>query len=106
MTYWQKDVCGSRYGKKDYDGFVDLEVMARERYRLEPYIPDFADFKTAKDKQVLEIGVGGGADFCCWVKAGARATGIDLTEAAIKLTKRRLTELGLPQDACRLTTGR
>jgi len=96
--HWQKDVCGVRYGEKERDTIVDLEAMADERYRLEPYIPDFADFKSAKDKEVLEIGVGGGVDFSFWVKYGARATGIDLTEASIQLTKQRLDGLGYSED--------
>ena len=52
--------------------------MARERYRLEPYIAGFADFESAEGKEVLEIGVGGGVDFSSWLKSGAKATGIDL----------------------------
>jgi ubiquinone/menaquinone biosynthesis C-methylase UbiE len=101
-SHWQEDVCGSRYGKKEHNEAVDLETMARERYRLEPYIPDFADFKTSKGKEVLEIGVGGGVDFSFWVKHGAKATGIDLTEAAVELTRQRLVGLGFSEDDYRL----
>jgi ubiquinone/menaquinone biosynthesis C-methylase UbiE len=103
--HWEKEVCGSRYGRKGFNEPVDLEKMARERYHLEPYIPEFADFKTAKNKKVLEIGVGGGVDFSCWLKAGAIATGIDLTEAAVKLTKQRLNEQGLTEEVYQLAVG-
>jgi len=103
--HWEKEVCGSRYARSRAGQRVDLEAMARERYRLEPHIPNFADFNGANGKQVLEIGVGGGVDFSSWLKAGARATGIDLTEAGIQLTRRRISELGFPEDAYRLTTG-
>ncbi|MCK4753241.1 MAG: methyltransferase domain-containing protein [Planctomycetes bacterium] len=103
--HWEKEVCGSRYGRQDFNESVDLETMACERYRLEPYISDFADFEAAKNKKILEIGTGGGVDFSCWLKAGAQATGIDLTEAAIELTKQRLDQQGFAEYAYRLTVG-
>jgi ubiquinone/menaquinone biosynthesis C-methylase UbiE len=103
--HWEKEVCGSRYGRKGFNEPVDLEKMARERYRLEPYIPEFADFKTAKNKKVLEIGVGGGVDFSCWLKAGAIAAGIDLTEAAVELTKQRLNQQGFTEEVYQLAVG-
>jgi ubiquinone/menaquinone biosynthesis C-methylase UbiE len=103
--HWEKEVCGSRYGKQGLDELIDFETMACERYRLEPYIPDFADFKAAKNKKVLEIGVGGGVDFSCWLKAGAIATGIDLTVAAIELTKQQLNQQGFTEGTYQLATG-
>jgi len=38
---------------------------------------------------VLEIGVGMGADYLQWLKAGALATGVDLSEASIGKARRR-----------------
>jgi ubiquinone/menaquinone biosynthesis C-methylase UbiE len=103
--HWDQEVCGSRYGREGSDESVDLATIERERYRLEPYIPEFADFKAAKNKKILEIGTGGGVDFCCWLKAGATATGIDLTEEAIALTKQRLNKQGFTEDVYKLTIG-
>lgn len=103
--HWEKEVCGSRYAGSRADQPADLDMMARQRYRLEPYIPGFANFDGAKGKMVLEIGVGGGVDFASWLKAGAVATGIDLSEAGIELTRRRLTELGFPEDSYQLAVG-
>ncbi len=103
--HWEQEVCGSRYGREGSNEAVDLATMARERYRLEPYVPEFADFKTAKNKKILEIGIGGGVDFCCWLKAGAIATGIDLAEAAVELTKQRSDKEGFTEDAYRLAVG-
>jgi 2-polyprenyl-3-methyl-5-hydroxy-6-metoxy-1,4-benzoquinol methylase len=78
--FWEDEVCGTRYGVESDDKTIDLEQMAKARYRLEPYIPEFAEFQSAKGKEVLEIGVGGGVDFASWLKAGAKAAGIDLTD--------------------------
>ena len=70
-------------------------VQAKERYRLEPFIIPFADFDAAKDKKVLEIGVGLGAEHQMFAQAGADLYGIDLTERAIEHTRRRLSLFGL-----------
>lgn len=84
-AFWQSEACGERYG-------ADQE---RLRYELEPEISPFADFESARGKRVLEIGVGMGADFLRWVRAGAEATGVDLTDRAVELTRSRLKEQGL-----------
>ena len=53
-------------------------VQAKERYRLEPFIIQFADFDAAKDKKVLEIGVGLGAEHQVFAQAGADLYGVRL----------------------------
>lgn len=103
--FWEQEPCGTRYGREDDQDAVDFNRMAEERYRLEPHIPGFADFESGKGKEVLEIGVGGGADFMSWVKSGARATGIDLTEAGISMTRERLKAAGFSEDDFTLMQG-
>jgi SAM-dependent methyltransferase len=50
----------------------------------------------AKDLAVLEVGCGLGTDGAQFAKAGARYTGIDLTDAAVELAKRRFELFDLP----------
>lgn len=92
--FWEQETCGVRYGTG-----AELSARLREieetRYRLHPEIPGFARFNEASGKAVLEIGVGAGTDFAQWVRAGAIATGVDLTQAAIEHTKSRLEVEGL-----------
>jgi SAM-dependent methyltransferase len=83
--YWETEACGERYGP----------AQEETRYRLEPEIARFADFPAGRGRDVLEIGVGMGADLLRWVRAGARATGVDLTERAVRLTGERLAAEGL-----------
>src|SRR5271157_4010721 len=83
--FWDSDPCGTRY----LDGFDDLEAHARARYGLEPHIDGFAEFALSAGLRVLEIGVGMGADYLQWLKAGARATGVDLSAASIEKARRR-----------------
>ena len=51
--------------------------------------PAAAGFAQTKDLEVLEIGCGLGTDGAQFAEAGANYTGIDLTEAAVNLARRR-----------------
>ena len=95
--FWQEAACGEELllHSLDREGF---EKQAAERYRLEPYILDFARFDGWREKRVLEIGVGLGADHQRFVEAGAITTGIDLTPRAIELTEQRLKVFDLTSE--------
>ena len=92
--FWQESSCGEDLylTGTNREGYL---AQARERYRLEPYIEEFAAFDSAKDRDVLEIGVGLGADHQRFAEAGARLTGVDLTERAVEHVRRRLALFGL-----------
>src|SRR5262249_7385247 len=72
--------------------------IERHRYEVEPNIPAFADFEATRGSRVLEIGVGAGTDYVNWLRAGARAVGIDLTTSAVKLTRESAELEGLNAD--------
>lgn len=95
--HWQDEACGTRYGNSDCTRTY-FEQISATRYRLEPFIHGFAKFPTGRGKEVLEIGTGCGSDFQNWVQNGAQATGVDLTEKAIGLTRERLESLGFSDD--------
>lgn len=95
LDFWNAASCGEAYA----DGptvRARLAAQARTRYELEPYLAPFARFADGRDKDVLEIGVGMGADHAEWARAGPRSlTGIDLTPRAIDFTRERLALDGL-----------
>ena len=94
-SFWDTASCGEIYAQGD-SAREQYQAQARTRYELEPYILDFADFSSGAGKDVLEIGVGMGADHVEWAKSGARTlTGIDLTARGIAHTQTRLTLEGL-----------
>src|SRR5262245_48349096 len=101
--HWEEETCGTRYAQAT-DRKQYFSEISEARYRLEPYIPPFADFPSAKGKTVLEIGVGAGSDFENWCRYANHATGIDLTERAIQLTDERLSIGGFSPTAYRLQT--
>jgi ubiquinone/menaquinone biosynthesis C-methylase UbiE len=92
--FWNADPCGSRY----VGTAKDLEAHARSRYELEPYIPGFAGFSESNGKRVLEIGVGMGADYLEWLRNGAVAVGVDLSQASLQMAQRRCELAGLEYD--------
>lgn len=92
--FWNADPCGTRY----LEGKEDLEAHARARYALEPHIFEFAQFQTARGLRVLEIGVGMGADYLEWLKAGAIASGVDLSTASIEKARQRCQQAGHQPD--------
>lgn len=92
--HWEREICGTRYGSSE-DREEYFDEIYQSRYERTPYIREFARFGDARGKRVLEIGVGSGCDFRNWVENGARVSGIDLTEAAIRLTAEHLKVKGL-----------
>jgi ubiquinone/menaquinone biosynthesis C-methylase UbiE len=99
--FWDKASCGEDLYLRNQqrEGYIE---HARRRYELEPVIEEFAEFGSAQGKQVLEIGVGLGADHMRFAQAGARLSGIDLTARAVEHTRRRLELFGLESS---LATG-
>ncbi len=95
--FWDEAACGETLllTSHDLDGFA---AQAAERYRLEPYIIPFADFEGSSHLEVLEIGLGLGADHERFAQAGARLSGIDLTPRAINITRQRLALRSLTSD--------
>jgi len=96
-NYWEAAPCGTRdtLDVAEQEQHRELERMRDER---EPFIGEFARFDETAGQRVLEVGVGAGTDHLRFARGGARLSGIDLTEAAIALTRRRLAMEGLGSD--------
>ena len=92
--FWNADPCGARY----LEGTEDFVAHAQARYALEPYIHEFARFSSSRGLRVLEVGVGIGADYLEWLKAGAQATGVDLSAASLKRARDRCQAAGYRPD--------
>lgn len=88
QKYWDSAPCGSREPGVSPEDPEFFRSHARIRYEREPEILPFADFEAWKGRQVLEIGVGMGADFVRFRKAGAHSAGIDLSRESLKLARR------------------
>jgi ubiquinone/menaquinone biosynthesis C-methylase UbiE len=96
--YWEAEPCGSSLSEAEPGSKEFFDEIEATRYRVEPFIREFAQFERWRGKRVLEIGVGLGTDFVRFARAGAKLSGIDLTEASIDLVRRRLVLEGLHAD--------
>jgi SAM-dependent methyltransferase len=96
--HWERRPCAAETAAAPFGSPEFFAQVERERYRLEPFIPEFAQFERWGGRDVLELGVGLGTDFVRFVRAGARATGVDLTEAAVDAVRRRLELEGLDAE--------
>lgn len=78
------------FGSPEY-----YQASLRHRYGLYPEIPRIAAFDSFQNKDVLEIGVGQGADHFMFAKGGACLSGVDLTEKHCRMTRQFLDTFGL-----------
>jgi len=92
--FWNADPCGSRYLGEQ----ADFAAHARARYQFEPHIHDFAGFSRSAGLRVLEVGVGMGADYLEWLKAGAQASGVDISEISLQRARQRCETAGFEPD--------
>ena len=94
--FWQNHPCGTKFADAQPGSRIFYELVEQHRYEKEWHIPDAAGFDQAKNLRLLEVGCGLGTDGAQFAKAGADYTGIDLTEAAVNLARRRFELFNLP----------
>ena len=97
-AFWQANPCGVKFADAEPGTRLFYERVEEHRYSTEWHIPEAADFQGARGKRVLEIGCGLGTDGAQFARAGALYTGVDLTEAAVELARRRFELFGLKGD--------
>lgn len=96
--YWEAQPCGSDAAAAEWATRPFFDEIEEHRYTAEPFVCRFAEFQQWSGKRILEIGVGSGTDFVNFARAGAVASGVDLTEQGVALTRRRLELEGLEGD--------
>lgn len=95
--FWNRGSCDTHAavsGKFTRAYFEEIEAY---RYYDQPFIHGFAQFTRYFDKRVLEVGFGAGTDFIQWLRAGARASGVDLTQEGLANLTHRIQVYGIPQ---------
>ncbi|MFN2500353.1 MAG: class I SAM-dependent methyltransferase, partial [Pyrinomonadaceae bacterium] len=87
--FWQENPCGVKFADAEPGTRHFYELVETHRYATEWHIPSAADFAGTSGLKVLEIGCGLGTDGAQFARAGAEYVGVDLTDAAIELARRR-----------------
>lgn len=94
--FWNTQSCDTQVARSAKFSKEYFEEIERFRYFDQPFIHSFAQFTRFRGKKVLEVGFGAGTDFVQWLRAGAVATGIDLTQEALANLLNRIQAYGLP----------
>lgn len=97
-AFWQANPCGVKFADAPQGTRRFYELVEAHRYTKEWHIPDAARFADSKNLDVLEIGCGLGTDGAQFAQAGAKYTGVDLTEAAVDLARKRFELFNLAGD--------
>ena len=95
-AFWQANPCGVKFADAPPGTRKFYELVEAHRYTKEWHIPIAAGFENARGLKVLEIGCGLGTDGAQFAEAGADYTGVDLTEAAVELARKRFELFGIP----------
>lgn len=104
-AYWEQEPCGTGptiTGEAVTNTIEYFDRIEEYRYAVEPFIHSVAQFTRWHGKKMLEVGVGAGTDHLQWARAGAECHGVDLTEAAIQTTRKRLELYGLESSLQRI----
>jgi len=94
-AFWQAHPCGTKFSDAEAGTREFFELIEAHRYEKEWHIPAAAQFADARGLRVLEIGCGLGTDGAQFARAGADYTGVDLTDAAVELARKRFELFGL-----------
>ena len=93
--FWSGAQPGFRFTHYEPGTAEFFREVEQHRYTLEPHIPEIVRFEEWHGADVLEVGCGIGTDASRFARAGARYTGVDQTERAIQLARRRFELDGL-----------
>jgi SAM-dependent methyltransferase len=95
--FWNAQSCDTQVARSAKFSKEYFEEIERFRYVDQPFIHSFAQFTRYRGKKVLEVGFGAGTDFMQWLRAGAHASGMDLTEEALANLRHRMAIYESPE---------
>lgn len=94
-AFWQENQPGFRFTSAAPGSERFFEDVRLHRYTVEPHIHEVVQFPKWGGRDVLEAGCGIATDGSQFAQAGARYTGLDASEDALSLARRRFDLLGL-----------
>jgi SAM-dependent methyltransferase len=94
VEQWSADPCGSDRVDGAPGSAAYAEDLLAMRAEYAPWMADSLDYSGADGLDVLDVGCGQGIDLVNYARAGARATGLDLTPRLVELARAHLEALG------------
>lgn len=94
-NFWNNNLCGKQFVDAKFPSKEFFKYYRDFRYKKTHHLDTYIDWKGSQDKDVLEIGLGIGADATRWATYAKSYTGVDLTAEAVYATKIHFEHLGL-----------
>lgn len=95
QQFWQASPCDSWFTNEAPGTLAFYRSLDQHRYKVHCRLQSAVGFETTRGLRVLEIGCGCGSEAELFAHAGAHYTAVDLTNAAVSITRRRFQLLGL-----------
>lgn len=89
QNFWQNSPCDSWFTKEPPGTPAFYRSLDEHRYKVHWRLQSAVGFERTTGLRVLEIGCGCGSEAERFARAGAHYTAVDLTNAALSITKRR-----------------
>jgi ubiquinone/menaquinone biosynthesis C-methylase UbiE len=93
--FWDNHVHDWKVAKSPAGTKEFFEEIEEYRYEKLSYLPDAIQFDRFAGKTVLDLGCGVGNDLSRFVKAGAKVTGVDISQHAVELARDNFRFRGL-----------
>lgn len=95
QKFWQASPCDSWFTDEAPGTLAFYRSLDRHRYEVHSRLQKAVGFERTRGLRVLEIGCGCGSEAELFARAGADYTAVDLTNAAVSITRKRFDLLGL-----------
>jgi SAM-dependent methyltransferase len=89
ISFWDNIPCNLNHSNSQIGTKRYFKEVSEKKYKVESHILPFANFEEWRGKKVLEIGCGLGTAAQSFAEAGATYTGVDLSEKALELARKR-----------------
>lgn len=96
--YWDRRPCNVQHSDQPRGSRAYFDQVEEKKFRVEPHILDFTDFRAWHGRRVLEVGCGIGTAAVNFARSGAVYTGVELSEASLELARQRFDVYGMTGD--------
>jgi len=96
QKFWENSPCDTCFTTEAQGTLEFYRSLDEHRYKVHPRLLSAVGFAKTRGLRVLEIGCGCGSEAERFARAGAHYTAVDLTNAAVSLTRQRFQLAKLP----------
>jgi ubiquinone/menaquinone biosynthesis C-methylase UbiE len=98
VAQWTADPCGSNVAEGEPGSRSYFKSLVHARSEYAPWLDDVLGYDETNALRVLDVGCGQGVDVYRYARAGARATGVDLTPRHVELARAHLAAMRLEAE--------